>query len=186
MLEILTDWTTPSGGGKVSVMYFDTSTHPPEAQRDSLQAMWTAIADRLDNAVSWNIRTVGRLLDAASGTLTGEWSDPRAKIGTGTSIGQAMPDAAQGLIRWNTGDVVAGRFLKGRTFIPGIETNQVTDGNLSSACQADLLAAATAFITATPSFAVWHRPTNGAGGSVHPVATAGVWAELAVLRRRRG
>lgn len=183
--EIIVDWTGPGAGGKLSVLYFDDAV-AVATQRTSISTMLTSISDRLDNAVAWTVRTVGRELANASGALTGEWTESTARTGTGTLAGQAIPDASQALMRWNTGAVVGGRFLKGRTFIPGIEVGQITDGNLSALCISDFNLACGTFAGDANGFSIWNRPVNGGGGQLHPVVSGTVWNELAVLRRRRG
>ena len=60
--EIITDWTTPAGGGFVSVMYFDP-TILVETQRAALGSLWSAIgAHFLFNLISFAIlaTVVGR------------------------------------------------------------------------------------------------------------------------------
>lgn len=186
MNEILTEWTTPSGGGKLSVMYFLGSSATDEAQRAALGALWGAIDAQLDNAVSWRVQTTGRQIESTSGALLGEWSDPTAQTGTGALIGQATADAVQALIRWGTGTVVGGRFLKGRTNVPGLEANGFTDGNLSNTVQTAFNNAIATFIAANVGFGIWHRPNGAVAGSHHIVDSGSVWPEAAVLRRRRG
>lgn len=184
--EIITEWTTPSGGGKLSVMYFLGSAATDEAQRAALGTLWGAIDARLDNAVTWSVRTTGRTIESTTGALTGEWTDPTDQSGVGGLVGQATADATQALIRWSTGVVVGGRFLKGRTNVPGLESNGFTDGNLSAPTQTAFNNAITTFIAADVGFGVWHRPVGGAGGQLVTVNSGSVWPEAAVLRRRRG
>lgn len=186
MNEILTEWTTPSGGGKLSVMYFEAAAATDEAQRAALGVLWGAVDAQLDNAVSWRVRTTGRQVESTTGALVGEWTDPTTQTGTGALVGQATADAVQALIRWNTGVVVAGRFLKGRTNVPGVESNGFTDGNFSSTVQTAFNNAVATFIAAGVGFGVWHRPGTAGAGSLHEVQSGSLWPEAAVLRRRRG
>lgn len=183
--EIIVDWTTPSGGGKATVMYFLEATAVTD-QRDALETMLNGINSSMAVGTTWSIRTVGRELDTATGSLLGEWTDGRAKSGAGTSTGEPLPDASQALIRWTTGNVVAGRFLKGRTFIPGISALFSVDGNLGGLALTNMTNAVNTFVAAAVQAAVWHRPVSGAGGVAWAIEGGSVWTEFAVLRRRRG
>jgi len=110
MREIITDWTTPAGGGFVSVMYFDP-TILVETQRAALGSLWSAIDAGMPPSVSWVVRTEGRVLSSETGTLTGQWTEGTVYQDSGDATGtQPLPDAVQGLIRWRTDSVVRGRF----------------------------------------------------------------------------
>jgi hypothetical protein len=181
--EIIVDWVTPAGSGFASVMYFDLGT-AAAANRSSLNSFLGSVDALLDSNTIWTIRTDGRELDNASGTLTASWTEGTVYTGAGATAGQCVPDTAQVLFRWGTGVVVGGRFLKGRTYIPGLSTANVTEGNVAAAAQTTFNTAATAFVTS--GFGVWHRPVAGAGGSFSDATTGSVWSEFASLRQRRG
>jgi len=183
--QILTDWTTSSGAGKVSVMYFDAAT-AVATQRTALQAFWTATKAALDNATSYVIRTTGVDLDESTGQLVASWAETSAKTGTGAGVGDPVPDASMVLVRWKTSTILGSRFLQGRTFIPGLGAGNVTDGNLAPAAIAVIDPAAATLVGSAAALQVWHRPVSGSGGSAHSVTSGTCWTELAVLRRRRG
>ena len=183
--EILVDWTTASGAGKVSVFWFGT-TATVGPQRTALATFLGSVDGGLDNGVSWSIRGSGREVDDATGGLTGVWSDAAAHTGTGGVAGEPVPDASMMLIRWHTGIIVAGRFLQGRTFIPGLSDGNMVDGNLGSAQVANMASHGQTLIGSAVQMGVWHRPTGGSGGVWSVATTCTVWEELAVLRRRRG
>lgn len=186
MREILTNWTMASGGGKVSVMYFDDTLAVTD-QRAAIGTLFGAVDAFLDTSVSWVVDTSGREINAATGALTGSWGDGTPRSGSGASSGQSVPDAAQVLLQWHTDDIVNGRFIRGRTFVPGLSTLFVTDGNLGAAQLTTIATAANAFDNdPLAGFGIWHRPVLGAGGSFHSATASDVWAEFAVLRRRRG
>lgn len=184
--EIRVRWNTASGVGGVSVLYFDQTPAVAE-QRAALQGWLANLEGGLHNTTSYEIETSGRELDTSSGALVGAWADPTPQAGTGTiSGGSPVPDATQVLIRWYTGDVVAGRFLSGRTYIPGLAGVNVSGGNLAPTVMASYATDSQAYIDGTLGPVIWHRPTNGVGGVARPVTAASVWGELAVQRRRRG
>lgn len=183
--EILVDWTLASGSGKVSVFMFDP-TPTIAAQRTALQTWLTAVKAHLDNSASYVIRTDGREMDDTTGALTGSWSETSAKTGTGGGTLEPVADATQMLVRWKTPTIVNGRFLQGRTFIPGLAASNEAGGNLASATSTSVQTANNALIASVSGLGVWHRPVSGSGGLFDLATTSNVWSELAVLRRRRG
>lgn len=182
--EIVVDWVTQNGAGKVSVFWFDTAT-AIAGQRSALNTFLSAVDGSLDNGVSWSIRQVGRVVDDATGALTGSWTNAVGFTGVGAAVGEPVADATQVLFQWHTGSIVGGRFLRGRTFVPGLAAGQVVNGNLASAQVTGLQAVGNTLATSGQGLGVWHRPTAGLGGSFVPVNSCTVWPELAVLRRRR-
>jgi hypothetical protein len=183
--EILVDWTTINGAGKVSVFHFIEASSVA-SQRAALATFLGAVDAYLDNSTTWTIRTAGREVLSATGALTGAWTESTAYTGTGASSGEPAADATQVLFRWLTDHIVGSRFLQGRTFIPGIEINQLSGGNLLAATRTALTTAGQTLIDSSVQLAVWHRPVNGAGGEAWAADTCAVSSEFAVLRRRRG
>ncbi len=184
--EITTEWTTASGGGKVSVMYFLDSGGTINQQRNCVWGLWDGLKNTLDNGVTVNVASTGRTVDSATGTLTGMWSDSAVLATAGIVSGESVADSTQALIRWSTGAIFSGRMLQGRQFVPGIAAGGLVSGNLSAGYQSNINTAASTFIGFNKGFVVWHRPVSGSGGG-YATATGGVaWNELAVLRRRRG
>ena len=186
MREVLTDITTPSGSGKVAVMYFD-ETQPADPQTAAVQAFWSGIAPQLDQAFRFRVRSNGRLVDEATGQLQGFWSGVGYTEVTGQGSGGAVADATQVLVRWRTGVVRNGREVRGRTFIPGLNRVNLASGNIGEAYRSAIEVEANDFLTTTSiGFGVWARPKAGSPGALVQVTDADVWSELAVLRRRRG
>lgn len=183
--EIVVDWTTASGGGKASVFMFGTSS-TIATQRVGLRNFLQSVDNLLTPANTWSIRTTGRELDNATGALTGTWTDGTTYTGAGAVTGEPVPDASQILIRWKTDHIVGGRFLQGRTFIPGCVVGNIDDGNLSAAAVTVAANAAAQLIADAVQVGVWHRPTSGSGGVWWAADSGTAWNELAVLRRRRG
>lgn len=183
--EILTRWTTINGSGKVTVMYFESAIDVAD-QRDHLNNFWQTIKPTLDNSASYVIDTDGRELEDSTGGLTGSWSDVVPYGGAGGGGGEPVADATQGLIRWKCADIINGRFLQGRTFIPGCASSAEVAGNVLPATRAVWQGAANSLISAGSGLVIWHRPGGTGPGSHDAVSTARVWSEFAVLRRRRG
>jgi hypothetical protein len=183
--EILTEWTLPSGSGHLTVMYFPTGPTIAD-QRTALHTFWTAVKAVQATGAVYNIQTVGRVLDDATGTLTGSWSEASVKNGAGGAGAASVPDAAQALVQWRCGTIVNGRFVRGRTFIPALGQAQTSNGNLAPGAKTVILNAAAALAASASGISVWHRPIAGSGGSIHAPGSVTVWDEFATLRRRRG
>lgn len=182
--EIVTDWTTAAGGGMKTVMYFESGI-AVALQRSALQTFWTTVKGFQATSTLYTIETAGREIDDATGALTGSWAEATAKVGAGSAGAVPFPDEVQGLVQWRTASIVNGRFLRGRTFLPGMGFQQTDSGNLLPATRVSLQTAANALIASAAGLVVWHRPIAGSGGSHDAVSTATIWQELAVLRRRR-
>lgn len=183
--QILVDWTTISGSGKVSVFYF-TSVVAVATQRAALAAFLGAADAHLDNSCTWVIRTTGVDVDDVSGALVDSWSDSTAHTGTGAGGTEPVADATQVLVRWKTPTIINGRFVQGRTFLPGCASSNEVNGNLVTASQAAIAGFANTLIGSGAGLLVWHRPVSGSGGLGCVPEVATVWSEFAVLRRRRG
>src|SRR5215217_4878540 len=119
--EITTTWTTPSTRKGTSVMYFDASISAT-TQRTALGLLWFAVKAAQASTASYVIETTGREMDSGTGVLTGAWTEATAHAGTGTGGSVAVPDATQLILQWLTASILGGRFLRGRTFIPGCST----------------------------------------------------------------
>lgn len=184
MLEVTTSWTIPSGIATKSVMYFADGSDLATC-RERIWGSFNGFMDSIASGVSFSVDPEARVLNPATGVLLGLVSDATPRTASGTGAARPVADATQVLLRWFTGQVIGGRFVQGRTYIPGLDANLLTGGNLSSGAQADFAAGALAVITPSVGFGVWHRPKNGAGGQLVQCTSVGVNAELAVLRRRR-
>jgi hypothetical protein len=182
--EILVDWTTPSGSDHRSVFYFDVAA-AVAAQRLALSTFLTAVKASLTTVTSYSIEQTGRELDDATGTLTGAWSTGLVYTGTGGSATQPVADATQLLFRWATTTIIGGRFLKGRTYVPGFYAGGLSGGNVLAAQVTGLSAAANTFAVDASHPQVWHRPIAGSGGQAVNMTGGSLWSELAVLRKRR-
>lgn len=195
--EILVDWTTINGSGKVSVFNFIEASSVA-TQRSALNTFLTVVASKQTNPTKYTIRNAGREWNTATGELIGAWTDAPTYTGVGLITGNEVADATQLLVQWQTGHVVNGRFLHGRQYFPGMASAQEVGGNVQGSTITTIGPAAQALCNAGVQLCVWHRPQLPAGtppGNPDGVPRAGgvawaaqvgqVWTEWAVLRRRR-
>lgn len=183
--EWLVQTTGPGRSPKINVLYADAE-QSAEVQRDRIRGLWTAMRPYINSSVETALVGQQRLLDIASGGLVGLDTEGGGAGIVGSATGSPVSDAAQMLIRWKTEDIVNGRFIQGRTFVAGLSAGQLVGGNVSSTARTQIGIALGAFLQPGAGWVVWHRPKDGAGGSAHGIIGHDIWAELAVLRRRRG
>ena len=185
MREILTNWSTATGGAGTTVMYFAESAASAAAQRAALGTFWGVVDNYLDSNTAWNVQSFGNVIESETGTLTGEWTESTPQGAAGGVVGNALPNASQILVRWGTGVIYQGKRIRGRTFVPGVASTALVEGEVGSAAVAAINTAALALASAGVGFGVWSRPRVGVPG-LHAAATTGtVWGEFAVQRRRR-
>jgi len=195
--EIEVFWTTEGTSGKVSVLNFDEATSVA-SQRAAIDAWLQAVVGALHNSTFYVIATAGREWNDATGELVGAWTDTTPYTEFGTVTGEQVAEATQILFQWQTAAIADGRFVRGRTFIPGCSAVNLEDGELETAIRAALQSGGQTLPDANVGFGIWHRPVYvpadppGSGpsvlernGSFHEVQSCSVWSEFAVLRRRR-
>lgn len=182
--EVTLRWTAAGGAGGVTVLHaWDSATASDIVT--SLGAFITAVRPALATSTSVAIDPVARTKNTVTGTLEGltTLTVPAPVVGTGGAT--AVPNLAQGLIRLRTEQVVNGRFLQGRIFVPGMgSSTQNAQGEVNTA-GTNALAAAGAALVDSLQWVIWHRPVGGSGGSYSFMSSASAWNEYASQRRRR-
>jgi hypothetical protein len=162
--QVRTNWTG-SFGATDSVMHFDQVSGTAQQAATAVMNMWQSIDNALHSSVSWALDTDVRTLNEATGALSAI-ATVSAASATGSGTGDYV-DLLQGLIVWNTGEVVDGRLLRGRTFIPGItEASVDTTGRPTSGFASVVNTAVSTLIADVNSQpVVWHRPVYSGTGS---------------------
>lgn len=180
-------WTDWSGGPGYSVFHFDLPGGVGSATdcANAVRAMFEAIKSYIPAAI--NINFPGEMtIHADDGTLTGTQvvSPAPAMV---DCAGASVYSAASGArITWETAGIVAGRRVRGRTFlVPLVATVYDSDGTLASAFRTNLQTAATnmlgALTTAGQNLVVWSPTTS----TIHDVGSATIPDQATVLRSRR-
>jgi hypothetical protein len=172
----------PGAPGYTTWYYGDGTTTNVVQQRN----FFAAIASLLPSSVTIQVQNTGDVINDATGQAVGSWSQASAAVVTGTAGGGfAGPSGV--VMRMETGIFVAGRRLRGRTFlVPMAGTVQDSNGTVAATPLGTLNTAAAAAVTASgTSWLVWHRPVGGSGGSSSPVTSAVIPDKIAVLRSRR-
>lgn len=182
VVELIGSWSGPGRTPKLNIWH-GADGAAPDAVAAAVRAFYDGIKAEIADTYSVAIEPNYRILDATTGAMTdaGLLTTGTAAVEGTSSLGP-LPDAVSALVRWNTGMIVNGRFLKGRTFVPGVSYDNLTGGNMSAGCVTTFNTAAAALVNLDAGFAVWSRTA----GVVHPVIAGDTWTEYATQRRRRG
>lgn len=184
IMRVRTVWLGVAGAPYYSNHYFTDDALSTTAQDavDAVDAFWTSIAGVIANTATYTVEGAVARIDDATGTLLGTWG-VTSGTGTGTGSGELLPRSTQALVRWMTSSVVAGRTLRGRTFIPAmLENFNDSGGNPVSSVVSGLNTAAAALIADSGNeLRVWSRTH----GTSDVVTSATAWTQWAILRSRR-
>jgi len=149
-----------------------------------VQTWLNALKGSIPTDVSFTYTGEGEIIDEDDGVASGVWTSGSPWTVTGTSGGAYMLGVGF-QTRWATGGIVAGKKVKGRTFIvPCAGSAFGADGTMDPTSKGVFEAAANALVTSTAGhMVVWSRPFAGAAGpparparlgSAHPVTSATV------------
>jgi len=157
------------GGGTASNAVADTLT------------FWTNLKNVIDNSLLFTIEAEVAIVSEGTGQVTGIVGTAGGAV-AGDDAGDPAPWATQGLIRWRTGTFIAGREVRGRTFIPGVTEARANGGVPDASYKSNCVTAINALIGSTNSTLVsWSRKN----GDSAPVIAGSPWEQFAVLRSRR-
>jgi hypothetical protein len=175
-------WTGFSGAPGLSTFYVTNGN----SFLPDLRTFFNSIAGLLPSNVTISFDPFGDIINDSTGALTGAWaagSTPATVTGSSGSV-YIAPSGL--VVNWQTGAIVAGRRLRGKTFlVPG--PNGSADGTPTTANLATLSTAATTLFASTGGMLVWHRPNPvGSSTGVSSVVTAAqVPDKFVILRSRR-
>ena len=183
MHRVRTIFTGMSGSPYLSTMYFG-STDPLQTAQEAVTAVgnfWGAIDAQLSSTLGWTTDPEVAEVDIVTGEVAGSTATTPVS-GVGALGNAVMALTTQALVRWRTGTFIAGREVRGRTFVPGTTTLHNLAGRPGGTLVTTITTAAAALVAdVNADLYIWSRK-NGAIGNV----TSGtVWTEYASLRSRR-
>lgn len=172
--------------GAPGISHFYTNASDDTAFHTALNTWKGTWAANLPDDVTLTLKAEVEQLEDTTGELVGAFT-----IGSDSTTGGANTggySAASGVVvNWLTGGFVAGRRVRGKTFMVPIsggayETNGTIEGNALSFMR-----------TSTATFqnavqgiqVVWSRPRASLAGSSHEVTSWSIPDKVAVLRSRR-
>lgn len=178
MIRLRVNWSGVNEG--FSVMHFGDAIGSAQVAADAVENWMDDITPSMASVQGMQVDTEVEEVDPSSGNILSV-----TNVSTITKFGAVgtapVPQVAQLLFRWRTGAYVAGREIRGRTFVPGLAlAGTSTSGEVVSGSLATLQTAATDFVTAS-GLGVW-SPANG---TFELALSGSVWAEFAVMRSRR-
>jgi len=184
-----------SGGPGLNTFYFahNASTDPVvQADADTVVARVRSVfAGRMALwPTNWtaNVSESVDVIDAADGDIVAQFTAPTTTLLTGTSSNPMGPATIGLCLTQNTAQFIAGRRLRGRTFLVPIIQNGDTNGTPDSGSRSVASGLAADMITDPalgPAWCVWHRPKDPAPGSLAHVTSVTISDKWAVLRSRR-
>ena len=188
MFEYRAVWNVQGGGTGYSVFHVRESpvtTIAAAAQQfaTDLRAGFNSMVTRLPDDVIINFDSEARELAVVNGTLLNVIPVTAPATVTGTSGGSySAPAGAR--VDLITGGIVAGRRLRGRTYIVPLSGDSYTTNGLVSSAAQTLLETAFGMFDGVPnvySLAVWSRTHD----FLADVISVNVPTESAILRSRR-
>lgn len=180
--QIACSWTGLQGGTGYSIFYYRGTLLSPSAYT----TFFGSIKGYLPNAVTVNIPNTGKVMDEATGKMTGVWAGGSASAQTGTG-GTNYPPSEGMQVKWLTAGYVNGRRVQGRTYLVPLPTVSFTStGTIATSITGGTFTAATTLISDLASnFVVWARPLyerDSAGNPTEVLKRAGtMWTVSSCL-----
>ena len=183
LLRVPVVWSGLTGLPGVSVLYWDGGV---SSVMTDVTAFFNAIKGVFPSGLSWTIPNAGDNIDDATGTLIGDWSTTGGGTVSATGGFTAYAAGTGARVRWNTGNIVDGRRLRGSTFlVPLTGGGYDSSGTIENTTLSTLQTAATT-LASTGALKVWSRPTpGGSDGTSGTVLSAVVPDRVTSLRSRR-
>ena len=170
-------------GPGLTTFYFDEA-HSGFAS--DVSDFFQAVDAYLPIGITVTVPSDGDLVDVATGELTGTWAEAASGPGVGAGFG-AFPSGVGARLSWSTGGIVAGRRVRGSTFLcPIVNSAFGTDGTLDNTARENFEAAGNALRAASgTNMKIWSRPVPGRAGTASSVVAAVCPDKVSWLRSRR-
>lgn len=176
-------WTGMPGGPGVSQLYATSGA----GARPSLSTWIDAWKYLVPSNTTLTIAGQGDIVDSTTGLITGTWTDGAdiSKVGTGSP--GAYFAAGGACVSWSTDGVVAGRRVRGRTFLVPLTSLAFNQTGLVDTTVSAIQDATTALIGSGNVFWILHRPTTkgGSDGQAFRITAGTCHNRQAILSSRR-
>ena len=152
----------------------------------AIRAFFLASQSVFPSGLSFSFPNSGDVFDSATGALTGGWSD--TAVADVPASGAVAYAAGVGcFVKWNTGAIVGGRRLRGKTFLAPLGNDRFDGQGTIVAGSVTTMQNAANTLVATGVMNVWHRPSSpgASDGALHVVTSATVPDKVTALRSRR-
>lgn len=186
LCRVVVEWAGPPVEGRaVNVLHFAGDAGIPDPA--DIKTAYQALLGGIPPNVTLTIPNAGDTIEDTTGTLVDVWSSTGGGTITGTAASTGVAAGVGACVGWLTGGIIAGKKLRGRTFIVPIAAGEYEfDGTLNGAEITRLNTFATSLMASGP-LAVWHRPTTpgGSDGNSYGVISYKVRDHVAYLSSRR-
>lgn len=185
MSRLRVAWSGGSVTGPGLTTFYSSAGVSPADLPGAVLTFFNSVKGIVPIGVTWTVPSSGDVLNDATGELEGVWAESGG--GAVSSTGGTAFAAGVGLrIKWVTGGIVAGRRVKGSTFlVPVHSTGLQSDGTWRPDEIDTMGAAAVALLAADPTLGIWSRPTPSRSGSFHPIVGVVTPDAVSWLRSRR-
>jgi len=152
----------------------------------AIRAFFNSISGVFPTGLTWSFPNSGDVFESTTGVLTGGWSDTAVSNVTGAGV-STYAAGTGAFVRWQTGAIVGGRRLRGRTFLAPMDKDSYDASGTIVDSRVTTMQTAANTLVATGTMNVWHRPTTpgGSDGALHVVTAATVADQVTALRSRR-
>lgn len=185
MSRIRVVWSGTGVVGQGLTTFYSSDGLTPAALPGAVLSFFDDIKGIVPSGVTWTIPSSGDVLDDTDGEIQGGW----AETGGGSVSSTGTAEFAQGVglrIKWVTAGVVAGRRVRGSTFIVPVVTADLQSDGTFRVNEINIMgAAAVALLAADPTLGIWSRPTVARSGSFHPITSVVTPDAISWLRSRR-
>jgi hypothetical protein len=143
----------------------------------------------LSSSINVQVSSLVETIDDTSGELQDNITVVTPPIVVNGTSASQYAGPAGACITWKTAGIVAGRHVRGRTFLVPMAVNQFeSDGTITSGALAILTTAASDYRnTSGLNPVIWHRPTSptATDGTSFAVTASSITDKVAVLTSRR-
>lgn len=185
--RVIINWSHSAiKGSAVTVLHYagDQDTAPPLA---ALRAAFEAAKSAFPGGLTLEFPNTGDSIEDTTGELVGTWSAPAVANVSGASGTLTAAAGVGACISWNTGGIINGRRLRGRTFLVPLSAAAYQENGTISDTVYPWLTTLAGAIQASGPLAVWHRPSikGASDGNSYGVTGNRVRDKVAILTSRR-
>lgn len=180
--KMVVTWGGISGGLAYTVFNCDGAVDATA----EVKAFFTSIQSLFSSSATFLIPNSGDVLDEATGTLIGGWTGTGGGTVVGTAGSVAYGTGIGPYVRWQTGAVVHGRRLRGRTWLTSISAAYYNTAGQFSAAGQSIVNPACATLVAANKVGIWHRPHHGSSDGQFELCTSGAASpQISAIKTRR-
>lgn len=193
MIRVRTTISGWSGGPGLGTQYFVTPLQDAAAAlrcATYVHDLWaTALSGMFVNSVALTVQPEVDVLDSATGAITNTFSVAPPAVVAGAGGPNIAPPALAALLKLGTDTFVAGRRVRGRSYLSPLADGVIgLDGEILPAIANGKGAVLEVMNAATEPgdlWVVWHRPKLKLGGLAAPITSTSMPTKIAVLTSRR-